>query len=281
MAPYRTYTNPETARRTFERDKKSLRQVGFDIQTSPPEDGPATYVLAQPHDALGQLQLTESERIAVAMAVAMVDLGGALSIGRTLVKLGAGTSAEPKTTNLDMGDMEIDKIHALLEAVQSRSQVFFGYKGRRRQRVEPLRILNRRGRWYMQAREDGVGKVFRIDRLSDLYVSNRENMYDLAPLPEGPNILTAERWEFGEEEAVDTVLRFDATSAWYVRPRIPSSASITEEADGSLLVATKVTDRAAFFFWMLDLGSDCEIVSPPGMRREMVNWIRPSLEAGP
>ncbi len=100
MAPYGNYSNPETARRTFERDKKTLRQVGFDIQTSPPEDGPATYVLARPRDALGRMQLDHSERIALAVAVAMVDLGGALPTDRTLIKLGAGTSAGMRSTTL-------------------------------------------------------------------------------------------------------------------------------------------------------------------------------------
>ena len=33
MAPYRSYANSDTARRTFERDKAALRQVGFDIRT--------------------------------------------------------------------------------------------------------------------------------------------------------------------------------------------------------------------------------------------------------
>ena len=277
MAPYRSYSNPETARRTFERDKKALRQVGFDIQTSPPEEGPATYLLVQPNDALGKLELTESERMALAVAVAMVDLGATLPVDRTLVKLGAA-SGEAKAMNLDIGDLETEKVHNLLGAVQSRSQVFFDYKGRRRKRVEPLGILNRRGHWYMQAREDGVGKVFRVDRLSDLFVSGRGNMYDLAPLPEGPSILTSEPWEFGGDEAVETTVRFDAESAWYVRSRLPSSVRIREESDGALTVVTSVTDRSAFFFWMLDLDSTGQITSPESMRRELVKWVSGSPE---
>ncbi len=278
MAPYRNYANPETARRTFERDKKALRQVGFDIQTSPPEEGPATYVLAQPTDALEQLELTESERIALAMAVGMVDLGDALAVGRTLVKLGAGPSGEMGSTSLDVGGFETDKAYRLLGAVQSRSQVFFDYKGTRRRGVEPLQIVNRRGHWYLQAREDGMDKVFRIDRLSDLYVSDRKNMYDWEPSPEGPNFLTSEPWEYGGDETVETVVRFDAGAAWYIRPRIPASARITEENDGDLTVATLVTDRAAFFAWMLEFASDGEIISPRSVRREMVEWVRQSME---
>lgn len=277
MAPYRSYDNPETARRTFERDKKSLRQVGFDIQTSPPEDGPATYLLARPNDALARMELTESERMALAVSVAMVDLGGALPVSRTLVKLGAGPAGGMRTTNLDMGELEIRKVHSLLGAVQSRTPVFFDYKDGRR-KVDPLRILSHRGHWYVQAREEGIGKVFRIDRLSGLVVSNRSNMYDLAPLPEGPNILTAEPWEFGREESVTTEVRFDAGAAWYIRPRIPPSARIREESDGALTVTTEVTDRAAFFAWMLDFLSDGEIVAPESMRREMVKWVRRSVE---
>jgi len=278
MAPYRSYANPETARRTFERDKKTLRQVGFDIQTSQPDHGPATYMLAQPTNALGEMELTDAERMSLAVSVAMVKLGGALSVDRTLVKLGAGAPSGMTPMNVDMGDLETEKVGGLLRAVQTRSPVFFDYKGSRRRQVEPLRIVNRRGRWYVQAREQQTVKTFRIDRLGGLWVSPRENMYDVPPLGEGPSILTAEPWEFGEEDAVETIVRFDAEAAWYVRPRLPSSARIREEADGSLTVSTTVTNRAAFFFWMLDFGSDGEISAPESMRRGLVDWVKGSLE---
>jgi len=278
MAPYRSYANPETARRTFERDKKTLRQVGFDIQTSQPDHGPATYMLAQPTNALGEMELTDAERMSLAVSVAMVKLGGALSVDRTLVKLGAGAPSGMTPMNVDMGDLETEKVGGLLRAVQTRSPVFFDYKGSRRRQVEPLRIVNRRGRWYVQAREQQTVKTFRIDRLGGLWVSPRENMYDVPPLGEGPSILTAEPWEFGEEVAVETIVRCDAEAAWYVRPRLPSSARIREEADGSLTVSTTVTNRAAFFFWMLDFGSDGEISAPESMRRGLVDWVKGSLE---
>lgn len=282
MAPYRNYANPETARRTFERDKKALRQVGFDIQTSPPEEGPATYALARPHDALANMELTDSERMALAVAVAMVDLGGALPVDRTLVKLGASAAIGKGTTNLAMGDLETEKVHDLLRAVQSRSPVFFDYKGTRRQSVEPLRILNRRSRWYLLAREAETVKVFRIDLLSELNVSQRENMYDLESIPEAPSILTSEWWEFGEEEAVATTIRFDAESAWYVRPRIPTSAQVAEDEDGSLVVVTQVIYRDSFFSWLLDLGAEGEIVAPQSMRQDLVAWVKQSMrEVGP
>jgi len=278
MAPYRSYANPETARRTFERDKKTLRQVGFDIQTSQPDHGPATYMLAQPTNTLGKMELSDSERMSLAVSVAMVKLGGALSVDRTLVKLGAGAPSGMAPMNVDMGELETEKVGELLRAVQTRSPVFFDYKGSRRSQVEPLRIVNRRGRWYVQAREDETVKTFRIDRLSGLWVSPREDMYDVPPLAEGPSILTSEPWEFGEEEAVETIVRFDAEAAWYVRPRLPSSAGIREEPDGSLTVSTTVTNRAAFFFWMLDFGGDGEISAPESMRRGLVDWVRGSLE---
>ena len=278
MAPYRSYANPETARRTFERDKKSLRQVGFDIQTSLPDQGSTTYTLAQPTNALGEMELSDSERMSLAVSVAMVKLGGALSVDRTLVKLGAGAPSGMAPMNVDMGELETEKVDGLLRAVQTRSPVFFDYRGTRRGQVEPLRIVNRRGQWYVQAREAGTVKTFRIDRMSGLWVSPREDMYDVPALAEQPSILTAEPWEFGEEEAVETVVRFDADAAWYVRPRLPISARIEEEADGSLTVRTTVTNQAAFFFWMLEFGGDGEIVAPESMRRGLVDWVQGSLE---
>ena len=278
MAPYRSYANPETARRTFERDKKTLRQVGFDIQTSQPDQGPATYMLAEPTNALGEMELSDAERMSLAVSVAMVKLGGALSVDRTLVKLGAGAPRGMAPMNVDMGELETGKVGELLRAVQKRSPVFFDYKGSRREQVEPLRIVNRRGQWYVQAREEETVKTFRIDRLSGLWVSPREDMYDVPPLAEGTSILTAEPWEFGEEDAVETIVRFDAAAAWYVRPRIPSSARIREEADGSLTVNTAVTNRAAFFFWVLDFGGDGEILAPESMRKGLVEWVKGSLE---
>ena len=279
MAPYRNYANSETARRTFERDKAALRQVGFDIRTDQSEDGPATYTLAQPNDSLGEMEFSDSERVALAVAVAVVNLGGAHSVDRTLIKLGATPSLESMAAiNVDMGVLELEKVHNLLGAVQSRSQVFFDYKGRRRQRVEPLRIVNRRGHWYVLAREDGTEKVFRVDRLDRLVIPGRRDMYDLTPLPEAPNILTAEPWEMGEEVPVETTLHFDSESAWYIRPHLPSSSRIEEEAYGSLTVVMGISNRAAFFAWMLNFAPNGEIVAPASMRRELVEWVRRSLE---
>ncbi len=279
MAPYRSYANSETARRTFERDKAALRQVGFDIRTDQPEDGPATYTLAQPIDSLAEMEFSDSERVALAVSVAMVNMGGAHSADRTLIKLGATASPEGVAAmNVDMGVLELEKVHRLLGAVQSRSQVFFDYKGRRRQGVEPLRIVSRRGHWYVLAREDDTEKVFRVDRLDRLAIPDRQDMYDLTPLPEAPNILTAEPWEIGEEVPIETTLRFDAESAWYVRTHLPSSSRIEEEADGSLTVVMGVNNRAAFFVWMLNFAPDGEIVAPALMRRELVEWVRRSLE---
>jgi predicted DNA-binding transcriptional regulator YafY len=278
MAPYRSYANPETARRTFERDKKTLRQVGFDIQTSQPDEGPATYTLAQPGNALGEMELSDAERMALAVSVAMVRLGGALSVDRTLVKLGAGSAAGMGAMNVDMGHLETEKVHELLSAVQIRAHIFFDYKGKRRRQVEPLRISSRHGRWYLQAREDGTAKTFRIDRLSGLYVSPREDMFDLTPLSESPSILTAEPWEFGEDEVTETTVRFHKETAWYVRPRLPSSARITEEKDGSLTVVTPVINRAAFFFWLLEFAPHGEVLAPDSMRRSLVEWVMGSLQ---
>ena len=179
---------------------------------------------------------------------------------------------------VDLGVLETQKVHDLLGAVQSRSHVFFDYKGRRRRQVEPLRIVNRRGQWYLQAREDGKAKIFRVDRLDGLYVSPREDMYDLDPLPERPSILNAEPWEFGETQPIDTTIRFEAEAAWYIRSRLPPSARISEEEDGSLSVVMGVSNPGAFFAWLLDFAPDGEIVSPVSVREEMVEWVRLSLE---
>lgn len=279
MAPYRSYENSETARRTFERDKASLRKVGFDIRTEQPDEGPATYTLAQPQDALGEMDLSDSERVALAVAVAMVNLGDTHSVDRTLVKLGASPQAMA-TVKVNVGVLELEKVNDLLGAVQSRSQVFFDYKGRRRERVEPLRVVNHRGRWYLQARDEGATKTFRIDRLGGLFVSPREDMYDVMPLSEEPSILTSELWEIGEDVPVETTVRFDAGSAWYVRPLLPATARIDEEADGSLTVVMWVINRPAFLGWLLNFAPDGEIIAPPSMRTGMVEWVTASLQGG-
>ncbi len=39
-----------------------------------------------------------------------------------------------------------------------------------------------------------------------------------------------------------------------------------------------VSNPGAFFAWLLDFAPDGEIVSPVSVRKEMVEWVRRSLE---
>jgi proteasome accessory factor B len=172
-------TNPDEAfKRSFERDKAELRELGIPLETGrnsvfDTEDG---YRIARQDFELPPIDFTPDEAAAVGLAGRLWSSASLATEARTaLIKLrAAGIEIEepPGADALPSLPGNEPALADLIAAVSERRAVQFGYRkqsapGPERRTVEPWGVLSWRGRWYVVGHDRGRGDVrsFRLDRI--------------------------------------------------------------------------------------------------------------------
>lgn len=263
----------EAFRRMFERDKDLLRRMGIPLETIPAstERPEATYRIDPERYGIPDPDLTEEERAALWFAAQVVRIGGRNPGAESLIKLGgaiAGDALEPLSA--DLGE-EADTLSAIYEAVAGRRVLRIEYGGRTRT-VAPHGLGHRRGHWYLVASESGRPKVYRVDRMTDVRMTDdrfeRDERIDVGAE------LEAHPWEAGSDPVVTATVRVDSELAWWAERRLGRSRPRVERLDdGSIEVTLEVSNPDAFVGWVLGFGTAAEILSPPEMRRRIVDRI--------
>ncbi|NHB85853.1 WYL domain-containing protein [Tessaracoccus sp. HDW20] len=141
--------------RQFERDKEELRGLGIDVQTGSNDilfDDEEGYRINRVSFELPEIAFTAAELSALALAGQVwQDSVAADHTAQAFEALSAGGAApDPAlvpTVRPHLSVVEPD-FDVLYDAVLRRVEVEFGYGGRPR-RVQPWRMLQRRGRWYV------------------------------------------------------------------------------------------------------------------------------------
>lgn len=162
-------------RRTFERDKKDLRDLGIEVVTAPVDTvfgDEVGYRIPRQGFELPPVQFSQAEADVLAMA-AKVWRESVLdeSTSSALVKLRAAgvepdTEAGP-TTQLSAG-VDDAAFAPLWRATLDATGVVFEYRGQRYRHVDPWQMVLRRGRWYLLGRDREVDepRVFRLSRIT-------------------------------------------------------------------------------------------------------------------
>ena len=171
--------NPEEAfKRSFERDKAELRELGIPLETGrnsvfDTEDG---YRIARQDFELPPIEFTADEAAAVGLAGRLWQSASLAAEARTaLIKLrAAGIEIEepPGADALPPLPGSEPALPELMAAVSERRVVQFSYRKSSapapdKRAVEPWGVLSWRGRWYLVGHDRGRGDVrsFRLDRL--------------------------------------------------------------------------------------------------------------------
>ena len=269
----------DSARASFERDKALIRNLGVRITESIEHDGATSYTIRREDYFLPDLQLTPDEQLALRFAAARVDIGETWDLEAVAKLTSTETAASGGDGSLS-ADVALETAAAqqtagsllpkLAAASAERAQVRFAYGGRRRD-AQPLGLLCRAGYWYLAAREDGVVKTFRVDRMeSDADVGERgafarADVDVAALLPSEPMEI-----DFGDDFVAR--VRIDATMAQ--QPTAERGRVVERHDDGSVTVTVRVRNRAAFRVWLLDMGRHAVVESPPELVDEVTSWLR-------
>ncbi|MBK9179129.1 MAG: WYL domain-containing protein [Acidimicrobiales bacterium] len=268
---------PEARRTTFERDKALLREEGVPVEVEGLEGGASGYRIRPDALFLPDLGLAPDELVALHVAVAAVRVEGGWG-KEALWKLGEveGT-APPPLASLPAADA----LPALYRARLERAPVTFGYRGERRT-VDPWGLLCRSGFWYVVGFDHarGASRTFRVDRIDRGAVSVGEP--GTTSPPEGFDVrqaLPADPRLIGDGEVVDALVLVDGVVAPRVVLELGDDRVVERRADGSVLVQVAVANRAAFRSWVLGLLDRAEVIGPPALRDDLVDWLE-RLAAG-
>jgi predicted DNA-binding transcriptional regulator YafY len=269
--------NKASFRRAFERDKDDLREMGVPLLlepvegVDPPVDGyridRARYYLRDPGfepDELAALHLA-------ATAVRVDGVEGA----DALWKLGGVVEAEGEEPALDgaMASLPTDPgLPSLYQACAERRTATFTYNDEVRT-VEPQRVGYQRGHWYLTGwdRARDAERNFRLDRISGAVTTGEPRSFEpghaTAVLPDEP-------WQLGEGDEVVARLLVDADHAAWAARQLGDDVAVESRDDGSAVFDIAVTNWPAFRSFVLTFLDHAEVLAPPELRTQMIDWLR-------
>lgn len=266
--------SPEAARRAFERDKETLRGMGIPLAVEPvdpavPEMGEG-YRIPREQYELPDLHLEPDELAALHLAASTVRLDG--TAGReALWKLGgapAGASGQAPVAALPGGE----HLPTLFAAVTERRAVRFTYRGVERS-VDPYSLSFANGRWYLAGHDHlrAEERRFRLDRIESAPVLGEAGAFQRPPATKRS---WPQPWRLGDEEEVEATLLVDADQADWAVDQVGAGSVRERRPDGAVVVSVPVSNREAFRSFVLGFLDHAEILGPPELRQDMVEWLQ-------
>ena len=267
----------EAFHRMFERDKDLLRRLGIPLELAPTDGWQVEhgYVVDPEAYALPDPGLTDDERAALWLAAEVVRLGGQVGAADAVFKLGGApvtASGEPLAASLSEG---AEDLGAAFLAVAERRFLTFDYRAKVR-RVAPYGLVHRRGHWYVVGAEGDAVKVFRMDKASQVEVTDQAKAFARPAGFRAADAIPETPWEAGGEDMAATVL-FDSDMAWWARRQIGNRGSTEELEDGTLRVELPVANPEAFIGWLLSFDDGAELVAPAELRQRLVTRLREGM----
>ena len=268
-------------RQAFERDKKSLREAGIPVRTEQIEgEDQAGYRIVPDEYYLPELSLEPDESEALAFALAGVRLEGGL-IGDVAAKLAA--PGVPRFSPIAVLP-SLPGLGVLQQALRERARVTFEYHGRERV-VSGYGLTFKEGSWYFVGLDHTVGetgalRTFRADRIVGAPLLGEPGSYEV---PAGFSVRDELRGSpFGgtEESTTEVSIAVGARSAAGVIGVVGAAAVRERLPDGSVVAVFKVADEQAICSYLLGLGEDVEVLSPPALRARVVAELESSVRAG-
>ena len=265
---------PEAVRRAFERDKEALRNMGVPITVEPlepgrPEQGEG-YRIRREHYELPDPGLEPDELAALHLAASAVRLEGAT--GREAIwKLGgapAGDEGGALMAALPGGEHLV----TLFSAMSEGRSVHFTYRGEDRT-VDPFGLSFANGRWYLDGHDhlrDGERR-FRVDRIEPpLRLGGRHGR----PAATGGGRPPPPPWRLGDAEEVEALVLVDREQAEWAVAAVGEPAVRERTPDGGVVLALQVANRDAFRSFVLGFLDHAEVLAPPDLRRDLVEWLQ-------
>ena len=268
----------ESLRRAFERDKETLRELGVPVESGPVDptnpDSLEGYRIPRRAYYLPDPGLEPDELAALHLAARTVRLPGAEST-EALWKLGGkpgegGLAAGgPVPLRAELPGSE--HLVPLFQAWSERRAATFDYRGQGRT-VDPWRLAFRNGHWYLIGRDHGAGEErnFRLDRIESDIATGPPGAFERPDLADDDG---APPWLLGEGDPVIATVLVDADQAGWTTSHLGPDSVVERREDGAVVVEVPVTNRDAFRSFVLGYLDHAEVLGPPELRDELVEWL--------
>ncbi len=270
---------PEANRRAFERDKEILRGMGVPITMENIGDSSEVGYRVRPDDyCLPDLGLTPDETAALRVAVSAISLGDRTGHGALMKLGGVGDYSAAPIASLPIAPA----LATLFEAFRHRAVVEFVYRGERRT-LEPWGLSSKRGHWYVVGfdRVRDAVRAFRADRIDGDVDVGAPDAFDVPADFRADDHIQDRAWLLGEAPPVSVRLAVDTNHLDAVVSALGPEARAEPDPthDGITIVEVSVNNRPAFRSFVLGFLEHAEILDPPDVRADIIEWLE-SVAAG-
>lgn len=288
----------ETSVRTAYRDFDFLRdewRVPLEFDRSE-----GTYRLTEPLADLPPVTLSQGELLGLYFAEKVVrqyrgtpfepDLVSAFRKLQDLLpqQLRVSPDSLDAYLSFDLGPLYAPDAHVFretLRALRLRRAVLVRYRSlssnrTTTRRVHPLHVFNQRGDWYFAAwdKRRGEVRIFALHRIRR--VTFTTEAFDV---PKGFSFQKYMAEAFALERGgrpAEVVIRFGPRQARWIRERKwHRSARVQEALDGSLFLRLRIAETGELRRWVLQFGSEAEVLKPSGLRRAVELELAAALRA--
>ncbi|CAN5160200.1 WYL domain-containing protein [soil metagenome] len=267
-----------SAKRMFERDKDTLREIGVPVETEATDvwDVEQGYRIPKERYYLPELGFSRDEVWALFVAAHAPGEDGAAE--QAFLKLSSGAEESllatvakgPVAPGLDVSGPHLGVV---ADALARRRSLRFRYRsasGKVGQRqVDPYALVFRAGNWYVVGLDTSRGDVrsFRLSRVASRVreagpaSSPPEDFDAAAQLEAGP-------WGLGRPRLTARVA-FSPKVAWLATGSTPGARVVRTEPDGWVEVEVPAGESHAFVSWVLSFGQDAEVRAPRTLRDQV------------
>lgn len=164
----------------------------------------------------------------------------------------------------------------LKKSINANQCIHFYYKAKDYQTIQPYKLINYRGIWYLAAVDHGKLKTFSVTKMSSVWETKES--FECNPAVE-KQIIDEETIWFSEDK-LEVVLKVSADVADYFNRRqlLPEQEITKACDDGSLIVTTTVANEKQILpiikYWLPYV----KVISPSKLERKLREDIKDYLE---
>ena len=281
-------TSLEAFRRSFERDKETLRDMGVPLEIVPTDafseqaDG---YIIPKDRYYLPELDLEPEELAALKLASEAMLGRGEKDAEAGMLKLSLaeepGGWAGPRVAMGAELSVEEPSLGDIYTALVERKPISFSYEdaaGNPSSRtLHTWGLVHRAGHWYAVGLDPDAGarRTFKLSRIRSA-IRTVPGSYDI-PASFDADDVPAESWEFGPD-AVDAVtVRFAPEVKWWAEQNLTHLDPRPGPGD-AVEVDVPTGNVAALLGWVVGWHGTVTIVSPDAVRERLAEHLAPYLE---
>lgn len=282
-------TNIESAKRKFERDKESIRELGLAISyiEETPFEAESGYIIEASESFLPPFRLSESEHALLVAAAHDARESGISpfpeALRTAIAKIGADGARDKSVIVREQpaSDREIECVQTLSLAIADRCTVEIVYERtdgeRSTRKVDGYGLIFRLGAFYLVGHDHlrNCERLFRCSRIHELRVLPRNRASSRYEIPEGFSLQAERRLDplhFNVHEPERAAIRLDPELHFLVTERWGDP-----DEDGIFTIETRNLDR--LITEVLSFGKRAELLEPLWAREEIARALRAILRA--